>query len=587
LAQSALAQVIGGRVKDFVAPSVDPNGKKSVLKGADARHVGNRVYQIEKPVVTVRNPDGSLDMVIEAVECFFNQNTQLASSTNSLSVKTGADKFSITGKGWKWEAPASRLAISNDVVALVKKSAVLTNNAAANSAAAAHPLTNAPIRITSRAFAYETDLARFMQNVKVVDDQGTVFCDLLELFFEKEGGAKTIEALDHVIIEQGETRAKSGKAIYDVARNTLTLTNHPQWELGGRSGTSDSLLIDRTNQIARADGSVYMKIPRAIALPQTNQAAQVQSVAAAPKKLAPDEFVEIFADHFEFQQSRNTNQPGVARYTGKVRVVQPQGELRCRQLTIYFTPVENKLFRAIAEQEVEVSRADGVAKGSRAEYELADEKITMTGNPIWQFGERNGSSKILVFYPRSDELYALEKVEMTMPASEGNSGLSLSNAKPSSDHAKQPGGTNQLLRITSQVFSHKDGLSVFGGDVLVKDRQGEIASELLTVIAGASNQVERIIADKNVTIRQPEMIAAGKQAIYYATTGIVELTGDPMISAPDKRVKADIFWINREKNTFSFRGNYKIEFAQQFRGEHQPMALFPGKEKRPAPKKSK
>ncbi|MGV3772262.1 MAG: LptA/OstA family protein, partial [Verrucomicrobiales bacterium] len=250
---------IGGRVKDFVAPARDSQGRKSVLKGADARHLGNRIYQVIKPSVVVRHPDDTIEMVIDATDCLFNQNNQTAYSSNSLSVKTGDDKFGITGKGWRWNPSASHLIISNEVVALVRKSVVLTNNPAAPKEGA----TNVPpIRITSELFEHEGEVARFMKSVKVVDEQGTVTCDLLQLFIEKEGGPKTIEAQDNVVIQQGEIRATGGKAIYQIAQNILTLTNKPQWTFGERSGSSDLLVIDRTNQLVRAEAAVYMKIPR-------------------------------------------------------------------------------------------------------------------------------------------------------------------------------------------------------------------------------------------------------------------------------------------------------------------------------------
>ncbi|MGV3771424.1 MAG: LptA/OstA family protein, partial [Verrucomicrobiales bacterium] len=305
------------------------------------------------------------------------------------------------------------------------------------------------------------------------------------------------------------------------------------------------------------------------------------------KTRSTNEFVEIFADQFRFQEAKTTNEPGIAYYTGNVRVAQPQGELSCQELTIYFTPKENKLFRAIAETEVVVAREDGTVRGDRAVYELAEEKITMTGNPIWEFGERNGSSSILTFYPETEELYALQNVRMTMPSANRASGIDFSRGKKNDERAGKAGKngaeTNGTVQIAADTFSHRGDLSVFSGNVLVKDKQGEMTAELLTILTGGSNQVHRITAERKVVIRQPDMMAEGKKAVYHATNGIVELTGDPVITAPDKRVRADLFWINREENTFSFKGNYKLEANQETTfGTNSPVALFPVK---PQPKK--
>ena len=93
---------------------------------------------------------------------------------------------------------------------------------------------------------------------------------------------------------------------------------------------------------------------------------------------------------------------------------------------------------------------------------------------------------------------------------------------------------------------------------------GELRCQLVTVVTGASNQVQRIVAEGNVQIEQPDLLATGDVAAYELASGIVTLTGgSPQITTPERSVSAEMFLINREDNTFAARGNYRITMKRE------------------------
>ena len=54
------------------------------------------------------------------------------------------------------------------------------------------------------------------------------------------------------------------------------------------------------------------------------------------------------------------------------------------------------------------------------------------------------------------------------------------------------------MRVTSKTFSYGGNVALFNDSVTVRDPRGAMTCDLLTVVTGASNQVQRIIAQRNV-----------------------------------------------------------------------------------------
>ena len=376
-------------------------------------------------------------------------------------------------------------------------------------------------------------------------------CEQLKIEFQQPGGVRKIEAIDQVRLAQAETEVRSGRAVYDLEENTIRLTGDPEWRSGLRSGSADLLLLNRSNNTLFAEGEVYMK------LPVTNMVEQATNGVARPAKA---DFIEIYSDRFTYREATAEAPVPGAVYEGHVRAKHPEGEIRCEVLNVVFGADHSQVQRVEAEENVEIVTRGNSAFGQKGVYDLGEEKIVLSGEPHWAVDDKTGRSDLLVFYPKTEELLALGEVEMLLPS---KSQVELLSPMPGTN-APAATGTNTPIRIYARTFSHQGDVAVFHDQVRVVDDRGELRCQLVTVVTGASNQVQRIVAEGNVQIEQPDLLATGDVAAYELASGIVTLTGGPpQITTPERSVSAEMFLINREDNTFAARGNYRITMKRE------------------------
>lgn len=549
------------RARDFEAPAVTEEGKRSVLRGTDARHTGNDIYEIISPKVTTYNPDDTVDLEIQAGQCFFDsrkdspQAEEAWSSTN-LVVRTGDEKFSIQGVGWRWSPGKSTLSISNEVQALIRKSALATNAIGLNSGKSQAD-TNSPVRVTSRAFVHRGELAIFSGGVLVQDGEDTVRCETLRVQFGPKGGAERIEAEQNVHIKRGDTEATGGKAAYDIRSNLFTLEQNPQWKMGDRTGRSQTLRIVRTNNSVHANGAVFMRLPYQS---RGNAASFLAPNPQATNTTGTNRILTVTADSFDYFGGAETSAVGRAEYRGNVTATdEVRGQIQSRVLVVNFSSKEQKITEVIARENVRINSGKSEATADQAVYDATKATISLTGSPKWKDADRSGNADRFLYFQERDELMALGNVMIELPG--GTNSALFSPATSSQTNAPS------VMRVYSDWFTRSGRQALFGDQVRVEDRQGGLTSRTLAVITGASNQVQHILAEGSVTITQKDMIGTGEKAIYSAATGLVELTGNPRIEQKDRTVVGDIFIIDRNRNTFTLRGrswriNMRAETAQ-------------------------
>jgi lipopolysaccharide export system protein LptA len=538
VATSVFAQpTLSGRVSGgFKAPSsTDAEGRRHVIKGSSMEPRGKDLLELTQPRVTRYNADDSEDMFMESAKCFYQTKQGLAYSPTNLTVRTADGRFSIEGLGWNWDLSGSLLTISNEVVAMVQKAAL------ANATNKSRGATNL-VRITSKRFQQEGDAARFLDSVLVRDGEDTLRCERLNIHFVKPGGAQKIEAFQNVELDQGETHVRSGQASYDMKENIIRISEHPTWIVNQREGSADSLIIRRAEDTLSAIGNVYMK------LPVTNLVLDADSTNNA----VTNRFVEIRSHDFDYQNARS-NRQATAAYSGRVRVSQANALLTCEQLTATFGS-SNRISRLLAEREVQMTSEKTKLSGREADYDLDQDKLVLKGDPRWQLEETKGKSDLLIFSPRTRAMEASQNVEVIV------AGHALGAVFSFPGQTNDIPQTNSPLKITSQSLRRSTNVTVFQKDVLVGDARGTIACAILTIAAGETNQTQSIIAERNVVIKQPNFAGFGERAEYDASSGLVRLTGDPELLAPDKKLKADAFVIDRNRNTFSVSpGRYRLQ----------------------------
>ena len=257
--QIAYAQPkISGKISGgFQAPtSTDERGRRHVLKGETAEPRGDNVYELTQPRVTSFNADDSPEMYIEAPRCFYHLRQNSAYSDSGLSVRTADGRFAIQGVGWNWNPESAVLVISNDVVAFVQKSALATNLSGKIGG------TNTPVRISSKRFLQAGEKASFEGDVVVQDGPDRLSCSRLEIVFVKPEGLQTIEAVGNVELVQKTATVQSGRAIYDLKKNEVRITEEPRWNSEQREGSAKTLVLNRLeNSLVASNPGCSMRTP--------------------------------------------------------------------------------------------------------------------------------------------------------------------------------------------------------------------------------------------------------------------------------------------------------------------------------------
>lgn len=84
-------------------------------------------------------------------------------------------------------------------------------------------------------FDYIKKFALFENNVLVNDPRLQLSADRLTIIFTEDGGAQTIKAEGKVLLTQGEKKARSDVATYDVVSGKIVLAGGPPQVMQGRN----------------------------------------------------------------------------------------------------------------------------------------------------------------------------------------------------------------------------------------------------------------------------------------------------------------------------------------------------------------
>lgn len=554
---------LGARIEDFQSPFVDARGRRSVIKGDDARHAGDNVYEITKPNVVSYGEDGKPTLHITAPRCLLDRRTNQAESESELSVRTEDGRFAIQGLGWRWDPSLSRLVISNQVSALILKSALGEAEQAALKPAGGE---DGKVRVTSREFYYLGDLAIFKGEVRVLDGEATVECEDLQVALLEKTGVKLIHARGNVALRQKDGLARAQQATYDLATSTLTLTNQVSWDFAQRAGSSGLLVLERGNGSMRAEGDVHMRLPYREPSGATN----------APVHDSKPTFFDIYSDRFRFRKAETNTPPSQAFFEGNVRGEQETKRITCGELEVIFGGPEEKPSRILARREVKLAVEKNQVWAEQAEFFVEEDRVALSGNPRFDLDGKVGTSDSILLFPRGQEALALGRVNIVVPHA---AGLPLAGGRTNGIPELDAQGARGDLRVTSDLFSHKSPVSVFTDNVRVADDKGLIECRNLALYAGDNQALKRILATGGVVITQRDLKAMGERADYSVEQGLIQLTGEPMIQTPGRELTADAFVIDRAKGTFRIVGDYKVslEMKSKLGGSQGPARLFPGK----------
>lgn len=574
-----------------------PNFRQMEIKltGNEATQLpGNgKQFRITKPQFTSYRITGETEVMIETPECLFDETDAKArtiSSEQTLSMRTGAGDFSITGRGFRWWQNSKTLIISNDVRALVR----YTNNAP-------------PLEITSRWFEFDAEQRRgvFHDNVRGEDTNQVFTCELLtisaatnktsktqgsspiNLAGANSGGLDYIEADGglNVTGKQPGQRAKAKRGMYRHAEARMDLIGDAEWEYEGRSGKAERFTIWQRGEDIDASGKVRVTLPQG----ELGAAGGLLGTNNATAKTSATNLVTVFADHFTKRGER-------LLADGNVRITDGTNQLTCARLEGKHSRKTPKEGSATATGDVFVGRADGGIHSDRADYAKAQEEILFTGNPRFLQGEINGTAERVIVHTLTREIRAENEVTVNFPLpADGSKWLSFLPNEQTNQVAK-PNRPDQKINVTAQTFQFRDRRGLFTGNVVASELPADgsesrmRADELEVVLAAdqkhaeslqarknvvcergtvgvtngpaeyarlecatltahldpATSEFVNLVADGGVNLRQPSRWAQGPKAVYTHADRVLRLLGQSKIEMPEGIYQSprELIWDN-------------------------------------------
>lgn len=530
---SLLAQQ-GVVVRDFrVSPEFYPppheRQMKFLLEGSMARAVANGRYLVTQAKLQNFNEAGKVEMLVETPECYYTEKSRLIDSPGNLKVQTGTGGFLIEGTGFLWWQTNSTLLISNQVHTIIRPELF-----AANTDDPASKM--GPIDIRSDSFEYGADsgYAVYRGNVRVVGTELALAGELLSVQLPlRERQVKTITAQHGVSIEYGGISARGDKVEYSADNGMLQLWGNPSWRAQNREGGAETITIDRTNRVFRAEGDAYLRMlgPGAAAgFMSILPAAEVKET----KQLA-EGMVEIRSANYEVR----TN---LAVFSNQVRVTQKEGErtrgeMSCDTMQLAFAGT-NQLQSMLAEGNVIIREATNRFTASKALFRAAEQDLTLTGQPAWEAGTRLGSGNLIRVEVAQNRLSVIGDARMRLPAGDLGGTRAFSSQKLETAAGK-PELTSHFAEISSHQYELSSSSVLLSGDVRIVHPQMNWQCDKISIgLSGKGGAAEKIVAEPKVTFealneKGQKIAGTGDMAVYTrsvtsgVTNEIVELTGHP------------------------------------------------------------
>ncbi|HXP61943.1 MAG TPA: LptA/OstA family protein, partial [Dongiaceae bacterium] len=362
---------------------------------------------------------------------------------------------------------------------------------------------------------------------------------------------------------RGETNltAQAPQCIMDRRRGTISSSGPIQAQLAqGRFLISgDGFLLRQTNSDLTISNHVRTLL-------------QPEMLARASAEAGPGKGpVEILSRQFEY----STNY-GLAVWRGDVRLKGEQIAMNCEVLTAKLpsgqggvqsvvapssglpgpgresSSSEGRLERITAEQHVSVDYAGFQATGDAAVYTTETDQLQLSGHPAWRAQSREGSADELVVERTNQVLRATGHGMVKMPG-QGLARVGLhSHGGPESMNAVSPppgpaSGERppSTLEVLSESYILWTNLAEFRGPVQVSERvgaevRGTMTCARLTAGFGQTNQLERMMAEHDVAIRQEGTEFLAGKAVYEGAKGLMDLTEAPRWQSGLRRGSGDL-----------------------------------------------
>ncbi|MCX6884213.1 MAG: hypothetical protein NTX27_04135 [Verrucomicrobia bacterium] len=570
LLTSAQAQPqLTGKLKGFtVSPEFYTNSSqmKSLLKGAEAEPLPGGLVRLSGVRLQRFHPDGTPELLVTAPECLFDNKTRIASSTGRLEASSADGRFVMSGLGFASEQTPPRLFISNRVQTVILVPTVesnpLTTGMTPSPALRGTNLTSLAVESDQFVYSGETGMGIYTGNVRVAGTNLNLESDTLTIKVPmQERKFQTVAARSRVHINYAGVQATGDTADYDSTTGLLRVGGNPAWEMQGRKGRADELLIDRTNRTFTAQGNSWLRLPGQ-SLGDFNL--QQNSTNQPAPKSGTNQFIEIRSPTCTF----HTN---FAVFGEPVRVEQFEDEhsqsvLTCQHLTVRSTGT-NELQSILAERDIRIEQGANRFMAGTALFTATNRMLWLTNQPRWESGPRNGTADLLLLDGVDRALVARGNATMSLPASElAQTSFALGPSRTNTPSTL----TDTTARVTCSEYRLSPESAYFRENVRLDHPQmAWECQRLLVQIPPTGGRVERLVAEEKVSFNfldshGQKLSGRGEKAVYNytvtptATNDLMELTGNPILQTTNGTFQNPIFLLNLGTGKLVAPGTFKM-----------------------------
>ena len=596
---------VGTSIENFrVSEKSLDNQRSTILTGEKALFLEGGIMSLSNPRLVTVTSKGKTNLVFNASECLYNQETKTISSPGQMSLSTSDGQMQLSGLGFSGSLIGPSLTIATNVKANLKKSLkdVSFRNIPDRVAIEGTDM----IDISAKQFEMIPGKAEFRDSVIVKDVEVDLRADVIKIEFQNEDGLiRSVEGFGDIEIESDKVlitnKHVDSRASYDLESGSILIKGSPSWLMGENSGRADSIMIHRESMFISAYGNVEMKVPisdKEGGLFQFNPVSDTESESNSL-------LLNISSSYFVFQPAKK-GKKGYARYIGSVKLIRGITRLDCQYLNFVMYKESNK-------EKLETARATGVnlyqgddlLASNLLFYDFENEKLILEASPNWILEGQTGNAKRVEIDTKSGKFLAKGNVEMELTKTRG-----IANFLFPMDEGKSSSEDNSPTSVTCDLFeyirsfenSHFDTVK-FNGDVFLTGKNGfnlkansiymEIDSikkdlNIINAIGDLSgttigqnsmrfnggrlnydknSKIVRLLGNPHVEIHTEqdgaEVVAFGSEAQYKTEEGSMVLLGNPLLKTPQGVLGGDRVVYDQKEKRLRASGNWKMTLSSK------------------------
>ena len=591
----ALGQAAASTGRFRIAEKSADSLRVSILTGTEAVFQADGTLALTDPRLVTVTAAGKTNLVFTASECLYDQDKKTIRSPGELSLSTGDGQMQLRGVGFFGNLAGPTLSVSSNVEARLDK------NFSRLPIGQARKKTDTPsaepelLRITSRLFELEPGRAVFRGSVSVIDADGTLNSDSIAIGLrEDDWEVQTIRAAGSVVMQADQIKTTSEQADYDLVTGLIVLKGNPSWTMGERSGRANLLMIQREAQSVNAEGDVYMKLPADTE--GEGGFLDFNALRGATANGSDGRPLEIRSNVFLFQ-SATREKTGFARYIGAVRLARGESRLQCSFLNVHLAKGSGGVVESVnAEVGVKLAQGGDQLTAQMATYDLAQKTIQLRGEPKWKLRTQSGQARSVELSPDDGVFRASGRVKMQLPQPKGDARFLLpAKTEPSGEpllivcdsfeyrQAEEAKGLDSATFTGNVVLSGDEGLRVLAQNVVVGiypegaglvsldasgdldvSTTGENAMRYVgdRLVYSTADETMRLTGKPSVEIRTrldgAEVVALGQAAIYNLGTGLLRLTGDPVLKTAEGELHGREVVFDQQTKRLKATGRWKM-----------------------------